>query len=110
MTYRPFRSVRLALSIALALCAATPALAQQLDEHCTVSVLNRNVRVNPDGSWVLPNIPANFGAVRARVTCVIDGRTVSGESEPFVVPPNRAVNVPRSCQTVRQRDSASLKL
>src|SRR5712664_3793864 len=74
--------------------AQTPAPEQRLDDRCTVSVLNRNVRVNPDGSWVLPNIPANFGPVRARVTCIIDGRTVSGESEPFVVPPNGAVSVP----------------
>jgi len=68
---------------------------QQLNENCTVSVLNRNVQANPDGTWVLPNVPANFGAIRARVTCLIDGRTISGESDPFVVPANGAVNVPR---------------
>jgi hypothetical protein len=67
----------------------------RLDEHCTVSVLNRSVRVNPDGSWVLPNVPANFGAVRARATCVIDGQTISGESDSFVVPANGVVNLPR---------------
>ena len=31
------------------LFAAAAASAQQLDEHCTISVLNRNVRVRPDG-------------------------------------------------------------
>jgi hypothetical protein len=56
----------------LLLCA-TPGAPAQLNEHCTVSVLNRNVRVNPDGSWVLPNVPANFGPVRARATCVEKG-------------------------------------
>jgi len=88
----------LALTI-LALSAARAAAAQtdqiQLDDRCTISVLNRNVRVRPDGSWVLPNIPANFGPVRARVTCVVDGRTISGESEPFLIPANGVVNRPR---------------
>ena len=76
----------------LALGVARPAAAQ-FNDNCAVSVLNRNVRVNPDGSWVLPNIPANFGLVGARVTCIVDGQTISGESDPFVVPPNGVVNL-----------------
>src|SRR3989454_7115852 len=76
----------------LVLCAAHDARAQ-LNETCTVSVLNRTVKVNPDGSWVLPNIPANFGQVRARATCVVNGRTISGESDLFTVPPNGVVNL-----------------
>ncbi len=89
----PQLSIAVVVFIALLVCAATPAWAQ-LNENCTVSVLNRNVRVNPDGSWVLPNIPANFGLVRARVTCVVNGQTISGESEPFVVPANGVINLP----------------
>lgn len=77
----------------LVVCAAQTGLAQ-LNENCTVSVLNRTVRVNPDGSWVLPNIPANFGQVKARATCVQNGVTTSGESEFFTVPANGAVNLP----------------
>ncbi|PYR61234.1 MAG: hypothetical protein DMF85_02815 [Acidobacteria bacterium] len=94
MTTTATRFVRLLALVLLAVCPAREAFAQ-LNENCTVSVLNRNVRVNPDGTWVLPNVPANFGPVRARATCIIDGRTISGESEPFLVPPNGAVNVPR---------------
>lgn len=67
---------------------------QQLSENCTVSVLNRNVRVSSDGSWLLSNVPANFGYVRARVTCTIDGRTLSGESDPFLVSANGTVEIP----------------
>jgi sugar lactone lactonase YvrE len=52
------------------------------------------VQVNPDGSWVLPNVPANFGQVRARATCVQNGVTTSGESAFFTVPANGAVNLP----------------
>jgi len=88
------------LTLAIApLAAATAASAQQagitLNENCTISVLNRNVRVRPDGSWVLPNVPANFGLVRARVTCIVNGQTISGESEPFVIPPNGVINHPK---------------
>lgn len=68
--------------------------AQQLDENCTVSVLNRTVRVNADGTWVLPNIPANFGQIKARATCVRNGVTTSGESEFFTIPANGSVNIP----------------
>src|SRR5438270_169502 len=62
---------------------------QKLDENCTVSVLNRNVQVNHDGTWQLPNVPAGFNRVRARVTCVNDGNTSSGESNLFTITPNR---------------------
>src|SRR3954469_25003520 len=96
-------TARLRRLVAAGLCLLSAAAARgqdapplpQLNENCTISVLNRNVRVRPDGSWVLPNIPANFGPVRARVTCVVDGRTISGESEPFLIPANGVVNRPR---------------
>jgi hypothetical protein len=79
----------------LILCMVGVGLTQQkLDESCTVSVLNRTVRVNPDGSWVLPNIPANFGQVKARATCVRNGVTTFGESAFFTIPANGAVNLP----------------
>jgi hypothetical protein len=79
--------------VALLLCVVHSAVAQ-LHEHCTVSVLNRNVQVNLDGSWVLPNVPANFGQVRARATCVQNGVTTSGESAFFTLPTNEVVNLP----------------
>lgn len=66
----------------------------QLNENCTVSVLNRNVQAKADGTWVLPNIPANFGTVRARATCVNGGVTTYGESAAFTIPANGSVNLP----------------
>jgi hypothetical protein len=75
--------------IACVIGLAAPVASQQLNEHCTVSILNRTVRVNPDGSWVLPNIPANFGQVKARATCVENGVTTSGESDFFTISANR---------------------
>src|SRR5689334_7092030 len=96
---RTSAAVRRLIGAAVCLLAAAPARAQtplvDVNENCVVSVLNRNARVHADGSWVLPNVPANFGLVRARATCIIDGETISGESDPFLVPANGVVNLPK---------------
>src|SRR5438477_1746817 len=65
----------------------------QLNENCTVSVLNRNVRVQTNGTWVLPNIPANQGRVRARAICTQNGVTQQGQSSLFTVSANGSVDV-----------------
>ena len=93
----------------LMLWAPDAALAQ-LNEDCTVSVLNRTVRVNPDGSWVLPNIPANFGQVKARATCVRNGVTLFGESAYFTIPTNGVVNLPKIVLGSATQIPASLTL
>jgi hypothetical protein len=84
---------RLSAAALACLCARVPAYAQ-LNQNCTVSVLNRTVNVNADGTWVLPNIPANFGQVKARAVCTQNGVTTFGESDFFTVPANGAVNLP----------------
>lgn len=94
MGRRVLRMLQVVAVSMLMLCLVNVAMAQ-LNENCTVSVLNRTVRVNPDGSWVLPNIPANFGPVKARATCVKNGVTTFGESDFFTVPVNGALNLPR---------------
>ncbi len=78
---------------ALMLALSAGALAQ-LNQNCTVSVLNRNVQANADGTWVLPNVPANLGQVKARATCVQNGVTTSGESAFFTLSANTAANLP----------------
>ena len=75
-----------AVVFAFVLCASPRVLAQ-LNQ-------NRTVQVNADGSWVLPNIPANFGQVKARATCVQNGITTFGESAFFTIPANGSVNLP----------------
>ncbi|OYU25386.1 MAG: hypothetical protein CFE41_21695, partial [Burkholderiales bacterium PBB2] len=52
------------------------------------------MQAKADGTWVLPNIPANFGTVRARATCVNGGVTTYGESAAFTIPANGSVNLP----------------
>ena len=84
---------RVAKAVGLVLLLCSGAMGQ-LNQYCTVSVLNRNVQVNPDGTWVLPNVPANFGQIKARATCVRNGVTTSGESPFFTVTANTAVNLP----------------
>src|SRR5438034_6627045 len=86
--------LRTASLLGLIICATQEFALAQLNQNCTVSVLNRTVQVNADGSWVLPNIPANFGQVKARATCVQNGVTTFGESTFFTVPANGAVNLP----------------
>ena len=66
----------------------------QLTENCTVSVLNRNIQVKADGTWVLPNIPANQGRIRARATCTLNGITRFGQSGLFTITQNGSVDVP----------------
>ena len=62
----------------------------ELDETCVVSILNRTANVQPDGSWSIPNVPANFGRVRVRATCVREGVTLSGQSDFIIFEPNIA--------------------
>ena len=94
MARKPFEVIRSAVVVgSLILCANHSAVAQ-LNQNCTVSVLNRTVQVNADGSWVLPNVPANFGQVKARATCIQNGVTTFGESAFFTIPSNGVVNLP----------------
>ncbi len=63
----------------------------QLDDSCTVAVLNRTARADRNGFWRLANVPTNLGQVRARATCVRNGVTTVGVSGFFTVPKNGIV-------------------
>jgi hypothetical protein len=80
-------------ALAMVFCYAAPARAQ-LNQNCTVSILNHTVKVNANGTWVLPDIPANFGPVRARATCVVNGVSQFGQSALFTIAPKGNTNVP----------------
>jgi len=90
------RSRRRGLLLGLCAILLAPVLsqAQQLDESCTVSVLNRIANVQPDGTWTLPNIPSNMGQIRARATCLVAGVTSSGQSPFFTVEQVGVTRVP----------------
>ena len=80
---------------ALIALSTQPAVSQTLGPNCVVSVLNRTAAVRSGGTWVLPNVPANLGRVRARATCVENGVTTFGHSDWFTIPPNGIVSVPQ---------------
>ena len=82
-----------------------------LDATCTVSALNRSSQVQPDGSWVLPNVPANVGQVRVRATCVAEDGTVRGGQSDFVtVPANGVIRVPEISFDTVAPEPATLSL
>lgn len=64
-----------------------------MDEHCTINVLNRTVQVAEDGFFTLDNVPSNMGQIKARATCLQEGKLVTAESEYFAVPTNGRVSV-----------------
>ena len=49
------------IKVAVLVLSVSSLATAQLNQNCTVSVLNRNVQVNADGTWVLTNVPANIG-------------------------------------------------
>ncbi len=65
-----------------------------LSDDCVVSVLNRTTAVNRDGTWILPTVPANFGPVRVRASCVRGGVTLFGQSELFSLGSAQSLTVP----------------
>ncbi len=81
------------LLVAILLAIQASFVYAQLNENCTASVLNRNVTVNPDGSFEIPNIPVDQGFFRVRITCVETGNTLGGQSEFFVPVGNGTIPV-----------------
>ncbi len=59
-----------------------------LNEHCTATILNRSVQVSPSGSISFPNLPAEPGLYRVRVTCDCEGQTFRGQSGFIELKPN----------------------
>jgi len=64
-----------------------------LDETCTVSILNRVVQADSNGDFFLQNVPSFLGQVRARATCISEGLTVTGQTDYFDVLNNSTVDV-----------------
>ena len=64
-----------------------------MDEHCTINVLNRTVQVAEDGFFTLDNVPSNMGQIKARATCLQEGKLVTAESDYFSVPTNGRISV-----------------
>ena len=64
-----------------------------IDESCVVNIMNRTVQVSSDGTWDMPNVPSFIGRVRARVTCIRNGQTISGATDFFNISNGLRTNV-----------------
>ena len=64
-----------------------------LNENCVINILNRTVAAGENGEFSLPNVPSTMGLIRARATCVENGKTISGETDYFAVVENGSVDV-----------------
>jgi hypothetical protein len=60
---------------------------------CTASILNRTTRVNPDGTFIIDNIPSNQGLGRIRIICPDTNSTRGGASDFTRIVPGGDVNV-----------------
>jgi hypothetical protein len=70
--------------LALGLLAGNTHLAgqstPQLNQNCVATIANRSVQVNANGTFAVPNVPADTGYYRVRVICQNGGQTTQGQS------------------------------
>ncbi len=64
----------------------------QLDQNCTVSILNRTIQANEHGRFAMPNVPSFMGQIRARATCVNNGLTTSAQTDYFTIVNNDTID------------------
>ncbi|HYB98790.1 MAG TPA: Ig-like domain-containing protein [Candidatus Limnocylindrales bacterium] len=82
-----------AAALACALSASPVRADFELDQTCTAKILTRNVAVNADGTFAIPNIPMPAGPFRVRVLCLREEGTMYGQG-PFVTGvPDGSTNV-----------------
>ena len=63
--------------------ASLSAQTVELDETCTVTILNRSEQVQEGGWFGIANVPVERGLFRVRVYCTQNGETVYGQSDFF---------------------------
>ncbi len=66
-----------------------------LDDSCFVSLQNRTIQVQANGTFVIPNVPVDQGLFRAHVVCKREnGSTVGGQSDFFAFNLGEEPNIP----------------
>src|SRR5260370_29335903 len=90
MTFRLFNKpyIPVLLTGVAVVLSCTPALAQ-LDNNCTVSVLNRTSQVDANGNWTILNVPTGFGPMPILATCIRNGSTLVGQSTALALNPGQ---------------------
>lgn len=70
----------------------------QLNQNCTVTILNRSVQADSSGNWLLTNIPTGFGPVRGHAVCSQNGKTQFGKTGAYSLTPNGVVGFDSTIQ------------
>ncbi|MCB1875956.1 MAG: carboxypeptidase regulatory-like domain-containing protein [Chromatiales bacterium] len=83
------------LSLITALSIPLAAVGMTLDESCTATIFNRSIRVNPDGSFAVPNVPVDGGRFRVRVSCERADGVVYGQTDLLDLVANGVTDVPQ---------------
>ena len=68
--------------------------AQQLNQNCVATVANQSVQVSANGSFAVPNVPADIGYYRVRVLCQNNGVTTQGQSAYVTLVANGNTKIP----------------
>lgn len=89
---------------------AAPSIAVAQDSGCTVAILNRTARVQSDGQWAVPNVPAGFGPVRATMTCQDANGVVIRRSSFLVVPQSGDLTIRSEMQIDQGKRLQSIRI
>ncbi len=68
--------------------------AQVLNQNCVATIANTSIQVSEDGTFAIPNIPADIGYYRVRVICQNNGVTTQGASAYITLNANRETEIP----------------
>lgn len=66
----------------------------QLNQNCVATIANRSVQVNANGTFAVPNVPADIGVYRVRVICHNGNQTTQGQSAYVTLVPNGNTLIP----------------
>ncbi|MFL6388274.1 MAG: carboxypeptidase regulatory-like domain-containing protein [Terriglobales bacterium] len=105
---------KFALALALSAMSAGTALGQDapvLDEHCTATIQNRAIQLSHDGSFAVPNVPADQTKARVRVVCQnADGTVTRYHSNYITLDPNQPLVVGDLTATTLDATPVTLQL
>ena len=105
---------KFALALVVSAAFAGTTLGQDapvLDEHCTATIQNRAIQLSPDGSFAVPNVPADQTKARVRIVCQnADGTVTRYQSDYITLDPNQPLNVGPLTATTLDATPVTLQL
>jgi hypothetical protein len=85
---------RLLLALVIVCITQGMAFAQQLNQNCIATIANQSVQVSANGTFAIPNIPADIGYYRVRVLCQNNGVTTQGATPYITLVANGNTKIP----------------